>query len=370
MNRQHSARPVVVAVDGRSGAGKTSLAVELAAALREHRSVALVHLEDLYPGWAGLARGVERCAAEILAPLRRGESAHWRAWDWLADADGEERITEPADVVVLEGVGAGSRELRSLSDAVVWLEASAEERRRRALERDGETYEPHWDRWAAQEEAWLAGDDVRAAATVTVESAPGASRPDEATRRVLDALAELPPLRDLLAPERAQRESAGVVVRRIAAEPQPDVLFESLFGSASHSVWLDASDAGVPGTGARSRFSIMADDGGHLARRMSHRNGRTEVTFGPTTATAATARFDQPFFRWLDSTWSGISAGLKGLECGFALGWLGYLGYELKRECGGADVDAQVPDAQLLFAARAAVLDHQSRDVWLLALDA
>jgi anthranilate synthase component 1/para-aminobenzoate synthetase len=370
VTRQHSARPLVVAVDGRSGAGKTSLAVELAAALREHRTVALVHLEDLYPGWDGLARGVARCAAEILAPLRRGEAAHWRAWDWLADADGEERITEPADVVVLEGVGAGSRELRALSDAVVWLEAPAEERRRRALERDGATYEPHWDRWAAQEEAWLASDDVRLSATVTVESAQGVSRPDGATRRVLDALAELPPLRDLLAPERAQRESAGVVVRRVGAEPRPDALFEALFGDSSHGVWLDASDAGVPGAGARSRFSIMADDGGLLARRMSHRGGRTEVVFGPTTATPATARFDQPFFRWLDSAWGANSAGPKGLECGFGLGWLGYLGYELKRECGGADVDAPMPDAQLLFAARAVVLDHQSGNVWLLALDA
>ncbi|WP_433874834.1 chorismate-binding protein [Sinomonas atrocyanea] len=402
--------PAVIAVDGRSGAGKTSLAVELAAALRTHRSVALVHLEDVYPGWDGLAAGIERCAAGILAPLRRGEAATWRAWDWAAGLDGEERVTEPADVVVLEGVGAGAARLRGLCDAVVWVEAEAAERKRRALERDGETYAPHWDRWAAQEDVWLADDDVRAAAAVVVGGAGGTpDRPEGSTGQVLAALAELPALRDLLAPERTERESAGVVVRRFTARPDAERLFARLFGDAEHAVWLDASDAEVTPTGAevtpsdaevtptdaevtppdaevtpsgadvtpharqarpRSRFSIMADDGGLLGRRMAHERGTTEVVFGPATPTPVTATFPSPFFRWLDTAWGHSTApAVPGLDCEFALGWLGYLGYELKRECGGSDVDAGLPDAQLLFAARAVVLDHANGEAWVLALE-
>jgi para-aminobenzoate synthetase len=46
-----SPAPVIIAVDGRSGAGKTTLAVELAARLRAHHKVSLFHLEDIYPGW-------------------------------------------------------------------------------------------------------------------------------------------------------------------------------------------------------------------------------------------------------------------------------------------------------------------------------
>ncbi|WP_413248681.1 chorismate-binding protein [Sinomonas flava] len=395
--------PAVIAVDGRSGAGKTSLAVELAAALRTHRTVALVHLEDVYPGWDGLAAGIERCAAGILAPLRRGEAARWRAWDWAAGLDGEERVTEPADVVVLEGVGAGAARLRAFCDAVVWVEAEAAERKRRALERDGETYAPHWDRWAAQEDVWLADDDVRAAAAVVVASAGGTpDRPEGSTGQVLAALAELPALRDLLAPERAERESAGVVVRRVPARPDPERLFAELFGDSEHAVWLDASDADVTPSDAdvtpsdadvtppdaevtpsdadvtpharqarpRSRFSIMADDGGLLGRRMAHERGTTEVVFGPATPTPVTATFPSPFFRWLDAAWGHATApAVPGLDCGFALGWLGYLGYELKRECGGSDVDAGLPDAQLLFAARAVVLDHANGEAWVLALE-
>ena len=65
--------PVIIAIDGRSGAGKTTLAIELAARLREHHKVSLFHLEDIYPGWNGLAAGIERYVTTVLAPLHRGE---------------------------------------------------------------------------------------------------------------------------------------------------------------------------------------------------------------------------------------------------------------------------------------------------------
>ncbi|MDO5753234.1 MAG: aminodeoxychorismate synthase component I, partial [Arthrobacter sp.] len=81
-------RPVIIAVDGRSGAGKTTIAVELAALLRRHRTVSLFHLEDIYPGWDGLVGGVERYITSVLEPLHHGLPATWTAWDWEARNDG------------------------------------------------------------------------------------------------------------------------------------------------------------------------------------------------------------------------------------------------------------------------------------------
>ncbi|MCB5273476.1 Aminodeoxychorismate synthase component 1 [Arthrobacter sp. SO5] len=84
----------------------------------------------------------------------------------------------------------------------------------------------------------------------------------------------------------------------------------------------------------------------------------------------ATVRTVGPFFRWLDGVWGRRALRAPdGYPCEFTLGWLGYLGYELKRETGGSDVTAQTPDACLLFAGRAVVVDHVERTVWLLALD-
>ena len=36
------------------------------------------------------------------------------------------------------------------------MEEAASVRKKRALDRDGETFAPHWEAWAAQEEAMLA----------------------------------------------------------------------------------------------------------------------------------------------------------------------------------------------------------------------
>ncbi|MCQ1952340.1 hypothetical protein [Arthrobacter sp. zg-Y238] len=160
--------PLLIAVDGFSGAGKTTLATEIAAAMTRFGSVRLFHLEDVYPGWDGLESGMTYYREQILRPLAEGRSARWQAWDWDAGRYEDWQTTEPADVVVFEGVGSGHREARALLDTTVWVAGEETVRRRCALERDGGTYAPHWERWAAQERRWAADDDAASAADLTV----------------------------------------------------------------------------------------------------------------------------------------------------------------------------------------------------------
>lgn len=362
-----SPAPVIIAIDGRSGAGKTTLAVELAARLRAHHKVSLFHLEDIYPGWNGLAAGIERYVSTVLAPLSRGEAASWVCWDWENHDDGESRVTLPAEIVIVEGVGAAAAAARPLLSAVIWAEAPDDVRRTRALDRDGETYEPFWDQWAAQEEEWLAADKVPLDADVRVLNPADGSAPAD----VLQVLPYLPSLAPALAPELSARRGLRLRAERLDVRPDAAGLFGSLYGRSANAVWLDSSNAGAPDTEAgeaaeRSRFSIMADDGGRFGQSVTHRSGHSLLSAG-----CATATVQGPFFRWLDTVW-----GLSAVEIpeaypgGFALGWLGCLGYELKRETGGTDLPAPTPDAALIFAGRAVVLDHAEGAAWLLALDA
>ena len=162
-------RTVVVAVDGRSGAGKTTFAQALAPALD---GAALLHLEDLYPGWDGLAAGVQRLHDEVLLPLARGEHPSYRRFDWETGQLGCLVASVPvADVLVVEGVGASCPPADRLVSVRVWLEADAATRRARALERDGDTYRPHWDRWAAQEHDLFVRHDPRRHADLVVDTA-------------------------------------------------------------------------------------------------------------------------------------------------------------------------------------------------------
>ncbi|WP_255768679.1 chorismate-binding protein [Pseudarthrobacter sulfonivorans] len=379
--------PVIIAIDGRSGAGKTTLAIELAARLRNHHKVSLFHLEDIYPGWNGLTAGIERYVSTVLTPLSGGEAATWTSWDWANHYDGETRTTLPAEIVIIEGVGAAAAEARPLLSAVVWADSPDDVRRKRALDRDGGTYEPFWEQWAAQEDDWLADDDVPGHADIRVLNHADGSAPAD----VLQALSYLPALAPVMVPELAARRGLKLRAERLEGRPDTAALFATLYGTSVNAAWLDSSNApaapepaapedGLPGTGlpaagspaqqspaaARSRFSILADDAGTYGQSVTHRSGESVVTAG-----SATVRVPGPFFRWLDTVWGRRAVRTPDAYPGdFTLGWVGCLGYELKRETGGSDLASPTPDAALIFAGRAVVVDHVEGTVWLLALDA
>lgn len=156
-----SAPRTVILVDGRSGSGKTTLAPRIAAEF----GAQLVRLDDLYPGWDGLEAG----AAAVVDDVLRADAPGWRAWDWVADAPAAWHPLDPAAPIVVEGCGALSRASAPLATLSLWVELDDEERKVRALARDGVAYAPHWDRWAAQEAAFLAREHPRALADVVVD---------------------------------------------------------------------------------------------------------------------------------------------------------------------------------------------------------
>ncbi|BAS11381.1 anthranilate synthase component I [Arthrobacter sp. Hiyo4] len=154
----------------------------------------------------------------------------------------------------------------------------------------------------------------------------------------MQALAYLPALGPALVPEFAARRGLRLRAERLDARPDAAALFENLYGGSANAVWLDSSNADAAGAditkaddpstsagslagspreqspagplpqpspaAARSRFSILADDGGTFGQAVTHRSGQSVITAG-----SATARVPGPFFRWLDTVWgAGQSA--------------------------------------------------------------
>lgn len=158
----------VVLIDGRAGAGKTTLSRMVAANWPVAGRPQLIALDSLYPGWDGLDAGAERALHDILRPHARGLLSTWRRWDWEDEVEAEAYAVTPALGVILEGCGALNAASARLADVRVWVESPTPSRKRRALDRDGDGFRPHWDRWAAQEERHLQRDDPRALATLTV----------------------------------------------------------------------------------------------------------------------------------------------------------------------------------------------------------
>lgn len=133
----------VVTIDGYSGSGKSTLAAALTPLLPGWQ---VLHLDDWYPGWDGLAEGAH-IARRIAADLRGGRASSYEAWDWEAGITGA-TIRVPLAPTIIEGCGA----IEAEADLVIWIaDPGEDERRSRALARDGQTYAPHWQRWADQD---------------------------------------------------------------------------------------------------------------------------------------------------------------------------------------------------------------------------
>jgi uridine kinase len=149
-------RPIVIAIDGPSCAGKSILAT--AVALRSGASV--LEGDDFYrqtlPRLAVMQRDAmpdaavvdavidwERLRDEALLPLRAGESATYQPYDWDA-ADGRlapPKTIQPADLIIVEGVYAARPELADLVDASVYLGVDQQTRARRYAAREND---PDW----------------------------------------------------------------------------------------------------------------------------------------------------------------------------------------------------------------------------------
>ncbi|WP_328763239.1 aminodeoxychorismate synthase component I [Streptomyces sp. NBC_00272] len=152
-------------------------------------------------------------------------------------------------------------------------------------------------------------------------------------------------------------------VSRLATRWCPETVYDQLFRGNDHAYWLDSS---LPG-GERGRFSVMGDATGPLARVAT-----ADVWSGCVTVESAGGESElvaAPFLEWLDRDLRSLHTELPELPFDFTLGWVGYLGYELKAECGGDLVHrSPVDDATMVFADRALVFDHAENTTYLLAL--
>ena len=156
-------RPAVVAIDGRGGAGKSTLAARLQAAIP---ASAVLHTDDV--AWHHSFFGWQALLADcVLAPIRDGREVSYRprAWQDRGRA-GAIEVPPGLEMVFVEGTGAGRQELAHLLDAVLWVQSDGPDAKRRALVRDvaaGDAADPvtaeaFWEEWMAEEIPFFAHD--------------------------------------------------------------------------------------------------------------------------------------------------------------------------------------------------------------------
>jgi uridine kinase len=126
-------KPVIVAVDGRSASGKTTLAERLA---RQVDRSAIVHTDDVAWNEPFFAWG-DLLGEHIRSPLRRGQKVTFSPPAWAQHGrDGAIEVGAGLELVIVEGVGASQRELSDLVDATVWVQSDFAAAETRGVARD------------------------------------------------------------------------------------------------------------------------------------------------------------------------------------------------------------------------------------------
>ncbi|MBA2286421.1 MAG: hypothetical protein H0W02_13140 [Ktedonobacteraceae bacterium] len=177
--------PVLVALDGRSGTGKSTIAQAIASRVEG----VIVVGDDFYSGgnddaWSGLSakqkvdKGIDwqRMRAQVLEPLLAKKPASWHALDfkpeigWVGWKD-ETVELEPAPVILVDGVYSTRPELSDLVDLAILVEADDAVRRQRLVIREGQAFMDRWHRlWDSAEDYYFTSICPRASFDIVVRN--------------------------------------------------------------------------------------------------------------------------------------------------------------------------------------------------------
>jgi hypothetical protein len=142
--------PFLLAIDGRSSNGKSTLAGRIAVLTP---ASAVVHTDDL-AWWHSRLGWDDLLLTEVIAPLGRGDPVDYRPTPWVERRRaGSIRLPAGLDLVVIEGVGAGRSTLAGSMGAIIWVQADldvSEHRNRRRVEA-GELDAAGYAAWMAEE---------------------------------------------------------------------------------------------------------------------------------------------------------------------------------------------------------------------------
>jgi uridine kinase len=159
--RLQGRKPLLVAVDGRCGSGKTTLGTLLAQTF----SGCVFHMDDFYlppdrraPDWESQTGGnmdFDRFFREVLAPAREGKPVLYRPFSCQTGALQPGWEQRPTALAVVEGSYSLHPRLRPAYDVAIFLTCSPQVQRQRLQRREGERFAAFSQRWIPLEERYF-----------------------------------------------------------------------------------------------------------------------------------------------------------------------------------------------------------------------
>ncbi|GAC1571298.1 MAG: AAA family ATPase [Candidatus Saccharimonadales bacterium] len=168
-----SDKMLLIGIDGCGGAGKSTLAEELA---MERENVQVVHIDDFYKPSEERVEVTEitpvhinfefdRLKQRVLKPLEDGRVATYQT------VKGQTVEIEPRGYIIVEGLGALGTDLRSHFGFKIWIDALETVRRKRGIERDSEYWANIWDtEYLPQDARYVKEQQPQQAADIVIKN--------------------------------------------------------------------------------------------------------------------------------------------------------------------------------------------------------
>jgi len=165
------------------------------------------------------------------------------------------------------------------------------------------------------------------------------------------------------APQSAESGELELRMRTIQGQAPTEYVYERLFADSDPSFWLDSADAPT----WLAQCSYMGTTAGADRCFVSYDVDRGEVAVNR--AGVETIEH-KSIFDYLDRELKRIAVDPpEGVDRGLIGGYVGYLGYELKADCGSTNVhSSDMPDAAMMLANRVVAVDHTKDITYVFAL--
>lgn len=152
-------------------------------------------------------------------------------------------------------------------------------------------------------------------------------------------------------------------MREIEGQAPTEFVYERLFADAETSFWLDSADA--PTWLAQCSYMGTTAGADRTVAYYDVDSGEIALNRGGVETTEHKSIFD-----YLDRELKRIAVEPpEGIDRGLVGGYVGYLGYELKADCGSHNVhSSDMPDAAMMLANRVVAVDHVKDKTWIFAL--
>lgn len=169
--------PPLIAIDGRTASGKTTLT----AMLQKELNCNVVHMDHFFLRKeqrteerlkeAGGNVDYERFKEEVLIPLKEGKSFSYRPYDCHTLSFAKPIYINPKNITVVEGSYSCHPELREYYDIHIFLSISPEEQLRRIEKRNGKTaLNAFQTKWIPMEEKYFTTFDIQNHCEYTFET--------------------------------------------------------------------------------------------------------------------------------------------------------------------------------------------------------